>query len=218
MAILSTVEKFPLELRQALLSALSDVSSLRSTAMSCPSFYDAFISAEELITTQVLKNQFDNADILPEAFAAFDSSRTHPWTRRRTRDFIDEHFQSRKLPRDSWKLADALPMGNLHSCVEFFATRFAAEMLSPSSAFAYIDPPPAWPLSRSEMIRVQRAFYRFEVYCNLFRDPELFDFREQRDLFFFKFAHWENEQLACVYGYLFRVVCPGMIICGSCRD
>jgi hypothetical protein len=218
MAVLSTPERFPLELRQALLSALSDVSSLRSTALSCPSFYDAFTSAEELITTQVLNNQLENTDILPEAVAAFNSSRMQPWSSQRTRDFVDAHFHSRRAPPDSWKLVDALPIGNLHSCVEFFATRFVAEMFSPSSTFAYIDPPSAWPLSRNEMIRIQRTFYRFEVYCNLFRNPERFDFREQRDLFFFKFSHWENEQLACVYDYLFRVICPGMIFDGPSRD
>lgn len=68
------------------------------------------------------------------------------------------------------------------------------------------------------MIRIQRAFYRFEVYCNLFQNPERFDFREQRDIFFLKFSDWENEQLACMYDYLFRVICPGTIFDGPNRD
>lgn len=84
-------------------------------------------------------------------------------------------------------------MSNLNSCVEHFAAGFVAEILNQHSAFACIEAPQACPLSRNEITRIQRTFYRFEVYCNLFRDLELSKVREQRDLFFFKFSHWENE-------------------------
>ena len=208
MAVISTIEKFPLELKQALLSALSDISSLRSAALSCSSLYHAFLSAEELITTQVVKNHID-ADVLPEAVAAFNSSRSQSLDTQGVLDFINHHFCSRTSP-DSWTLSEALRLGSLHSTVERFASEFISEMLNTSSKFAYIDAPPGWPVSRHELNRIQRAFYRFEVYCNLFRDPKVFDSFEIGDLFMFSFSHWENEQLACVHDYLFRVVCPGM--------
>jgi hypothetical protein len=217
MAVTSIIEEFPLELKQALLSALSDVSSLRSAALSCLSLYHAFLNAEELITTQVVKNQLD-ADVLPEAVTASKSSRSQCWTRKSIMDFVGQYLRSRMSPPKSWTLSEALPLGNLHSSVERFASDFIAEMLNMSSEFAYIDGPPRQPVSRHEMNRIQRAFYRFEVYCNLFRDPKVFDPSEIRNLFFFKFSHWENEQLACVHDYLFRAVCPGMNVLDPYRD
>jgi hypothetical protein len=217
MAVASMMEEFPLELKQTLLSALSDVSSLRSAALSCSALYHAFLNAEEMITTQVVKNQLD-ADVLPEAAAALKSSRSQSWTRQGVIDFVGQRLRSRMPPPNSWTLSEALPLGNLHSSVERFASEFIAEMLNISSEFAYVDAPPGWPVSRHEMNRVQRAFYRFEVYCNLFRDPEVFEPSEIRDLFFFKFSHWENEQLACVHDYLFRAVCPGMNVLDPYRE
>lgn len=211
MAVISTIEKFPVELKQALLSALSDVPTLRSAARSCSSFYHAFLSAEELITTQVVKNHID-ADVLPEAVVALKSFRSQPFTRQGVADFVDNHLRSRMSPPDSWTLSEAFPLGNLHSSVERFASEFIAEMLNTSSEFAYVDAPPAWPVSRHEMNRIQRAFYRFEIYCNLLRDPDVSQAIDIGKPFFSKFAYWENEQLGCVHDYLFRAVCPGMNI------
>lgn len=209
MASPNPLESLPLELKQELLCALPDILSLRSTILSCYSFYNAFIATERLITTRVLKNQL-NAEILPEAVAALQASQSRPRSRQRTLDFIDEHLHTRAPPPDSWTLSNAWSMSRLHFSVESFAASFVAEMLNPSSEFAYIDAPPAWPLSRNEMNRIQRAFYRFEIYFNLFRDPDLFGFHEKKKPFFFNFSHWENEQLACIYDYLYRATCPGM--------
>lgn len=209
MAVSATIKGLPPELKQALLSALPDVSSLRSAALSCSFLYHAFLSAEELITTQVVKNQID-ADVLPEALTALKTFRSQPWSRQGVIDFVDgHHLCFRTSPPESWSLSEALPLGNLHASVEKFASDFIAEMLNTSSDFAYIDVPPGWPVSRHEMNRIQRAFYRFETYCHLFRNPHAFDAHEMRDVFFFKFSHWENEQLACIHDYLFRAVCPG---------
>jgi hypothetical protein len=210
------LEKLPLELKQDLLSALADVASLRSAALSCPSMYRAFMNAEELITSQVVENQID-ADVLPEALVALMSSRPQPWTMQGVADFIHHHLHARTyLPR-SWTLSEALPLGRLHSGVERFAAELIAEMLNPSSAFAYIDAPPGWSASKTEMDRVQRALYRFEVYCNLFRGPKKFELGDIEELFLFRFSYWENEQLACVHDYLFRAVCPGTDVSDSCR-
>ncbi len=207
LSVISMMERFPLELKQALLSSLLDVYSLRSAALCCSSFYHAFLSAEELITTQVVKNQLD-AEVISEAVIALQSS-GQSWTRQGVLDFVDHHLRTRTTPPTSWTLSEALPLSNLHTNVERFTSEFIAEMLNTSSEFAYIDAPPTWPVSKKEMNRIQRTFYRFEVYCNLFHDSKLFEASEIEDLFFSKFSYWENEQLACVHDYLFRVVCPG---------
>ncbi|RFN53678.1 hypothetical protein FIE12Z_2019 [Fusarium flagelliforme] len=81
-------------------------------------------------------------------------------------------------------------------------------------------------LSSGESYRVARAFYRFQIYTNLFaesqEDPDLFAWyegdgeettdeaeedipspvKDQKYLFFDQHQPWVNEQLACVYNFL----------------
>ena len=109
-------------------------------------------------------------------------------------------------------MADASAISNLHSCVEYWSEKFVTEMFNTASAFAYIDAPPADPLSQNEKNRIQRALYRFEVYQNLCRE---IDVRENRGLLICKFSDCENEQLACVHDYLFRAICPGIDVLDS---
>jgi hypothetical protein len=210
MTALPIIQRLPTELKQCLLSAMSDIPTLRSMALSCSSYCYAFSNAETLITAQVMRNQMD-VDVLPEAVAAFESSRLQPKTQQCARDFVRHHLHSRTAPTELWTLSKALSVSKLQSRVEFFARGFTAETLGDSSALGYLDhAPPHWRLSRTEVNRIHRAFYRFEVYCNLFRDPTLFNLSEQKDLFFSRFSNWENEQLACVHDFLFRLVCPGV--------
>lgn len=68
------MKTLPVELVGVILLALPDVSSLQAAVISCPLLYHAFLEAEEAITAQVLSNQID-ASVLPEAMAAFESSR-----------------------------------------------------------------------------------------------------------------------------------------------
>lgn len=70
----STIEQFPTELKQCILSALPDIHSLRALTPTCSSFYHAFKNAESLITPQVFQNQFD-PDVLPEAVTVLKASR-----------------------------------------------------------------------------------------------------------------------------------------------
>lgn len=53
------------------------------------------------------------------------------------------------------------------------------------------------------MNRVQRAFYQFEVYCNLFRDLKVLDSVETGDMFLF------NSPAARVSGsHAFMIIFP----------
>lgn len=205
MAPASPLARLPPELKQEILSALPDVWSLRSMALTCSSFYNAFINAERLITTRVLKNHVA-ADVLPDAIAALRSSQVEPWMWREIREFGSKRLHSQASPPASWTMVDALAVSNLHSCVEYWSEKFVKEMFNTASIFAYIDAPPAGSLSQNEKNRIQRAFYRFEVYQNLCRG---FDVRENGGFLICKDSDCENEQLACVHDYLFRAICPG---------
>jgi F-box domain len=207
----SPIESLPPELVQHILSFVPDVTSLLATILTCSSVYNAFIGVEVHITSQLVRN-FMDVEVLPEAAAALKSSGLAPWTLESMQKFVDDQLLSRQAPLLSWTLSEALPLNHLHRHVEYFALDFASRALAKLAAPGDTNAMPASSPTLDELYRIQRAFYRFEIYCNLFgeRKPPAFEVRDHEDVFFFKFAPWENEQLCCIHDYLFNAVSPGM--------
>ena len=121
----SALECMPVELMQQLLGFLPDLMSLKSTVLTCSSIHKAFISAEHLITTSVLKNQVD-PEVLPEAVAALESSCLQGRTHERICEFVHDHLDSRKSQLRPWTLSEALALGGLHRHVQSLAAAFAS--------------------------------------------------------------------------------------------
>ncbi|KAF2789047.1 hypothetical protein K505DRAFT_365959 [Melanomma pulvis-pyrius CBS 109.77] len=198
------IQNLSVELQQVILSNIPDVLSLRSAALSCRVLYNALLSAETIITTRVLLNQVD-FDVLPEANIAQEALRLVPCTENRIRDFIAKHLHKRQPPPESWNLCDAVTIAKFHTCVSELALQFiaTAAMKSPICGTR--------PITRAEISRIERAMYRFEIFCNLFRGFEKSDPRLLNQLwatFFLNFSPWENEQLACVHDHLVQAVYP----------
>ncbi|KAI9775732.1 MAG: hypothetical protein M1839_000934 [Geoglossum umbratile] len=182
------------------MSAIADVQSLKSAALSCPSLYHAFSGAETMITTRVLSSQVSNG-VLPEAAAALESSQLDPPTAQGIQNFVKKHLCRRRLPPRSWTLCDALSVGKFHLCLSSFATKFANTSLTN-------EPLRSATPTQSERDRIERALYRFEIFCNLFRNSNVANVEDQQDLFFTKFSPWEMEQLGCIHDFLIRQVSP----------
>ncbi|KAI3323322.1 hypothetical protein HD806DRAFT_544087 [Xylariaceae sp. AK1471] len=215
----SPIGELPVELVRSVLSALPDITSLKTAVLSCPLFYYTFLEAETTITMQVLLNEI-GISVLPEAIAAYESSRVRsvvsdPICPEAIVDFLNQNFSQRLTPPRCCSLQKALQLERLHLCVDGFAQKFASAALAEH------------PIDRSESLatyeetcRIERALYRFEIYCNLFSKPrkvrpypwwelpEEPDPIEQKKLFFDKFAPWENEQLGCIHDFLFRIISP----------
>ncbi|RDL31018.1 Uncharacterized protein BP5553_09807 [Venustampulla echinocandica] len=126
---MSAIDMLPVEIIQALMSALPNVASLKSMALACPSFYRAFNDSQMLITTHVLLNEVDPG-ILPEAFAVLQSSRVRSWTRQGVTDFVSRHLNIRTASAQSWTLSDALLISKLHFHIHYFAEDFASKSLA----------------------------------------------------------------------------------------
>ncbi len=206
------------ELKCAIFTNLLDVTSVRSLALISSSFYYTFLDAEHLILTQVLQNEI-STDLLHGAFAAYQASKIPVWTKPAVHEFLGEYF-GKLVPHKAkkWSLSEALHMSKLHRCVEFFAAKFASVALSKNPTTRDSNATP----SCTEMIRIKRILYRFELYCNLFRKPGFdrmvrgerncliqpspFRTQEQQDIFFDMFAPWENEQLGCIHDYLIEEI------------
>ena len=202
------------ELKCAVFANLPDVTSTKSLALVSSSFYYTFLDAQTLILSQVLQNEIPT-DLMHGAFAAYNASRIPVWTKQAVQDFLDEYFGN-SVPHKAqkWNLSEALRMSKFHSCVELFATEFASSALSKNPSTRGSNAAPSF----TEILRIKRTLYRFELYCNLFRKPSYhrmirgarncliqprpFGASEQREIFFGLFSPWENEQLGCIYDYL----------------
>lgn len=206
------------ELKCAIFTSLPDVTSAKSLALTASSFYYTFLDAQSLILTQVLQNEI-TTDLLHGAFAAYKATKIPVWTKQAVQDFLAEYFgKSVTHEAHRWNLSEALHMSKIHSCVEFFATEFASFALSKNRTIQGSNAAPSF----TELIRIRRVLYRFELYCNLFRKPGFdrmlrgerncliqpspFKAQEQRGIFFDMFSPWENEQLGCIHDYLIEEI------------
>jgi hypothetical protein len=202
----SPIENLSVELKQTILSSIPDVLSLRSAALSCPALYHPLLSAETIITTRVLLNEV-GFDVLSEACITQEALRLDCPTEQDIRDFIAKNLHERRLPPQSWTLSAAIPIAKFHACLSDMALKFIRTTA--------MKPPlcGTGPVTRAEISRIERAMYRFEMFCGLFSG-----FGNCRshlleglwDTLFLNFSPWENEQLACVHDYLVQAVYPGM--------
>ena len=157
------LELLPIEVKQAIMSTLPDVRSLKSITLTSSSLCQAFTGAKVLITSRVLLNKVE-FDVLPEAAAALESSRLEPRTRRRIQDFVFQHLHIRGPPPQAWTLSDALLISKVYDHVHYFAADLASKTLAKPPISTDLKPDQA-PLSQNEMTRIMRTFYRFEIYC-----------------------------------------------------
>lgn len=214
-AIDSRMKLLPTELVQAILSQTSDAFSLISLAQCCSSFHRAFLADQDRILQTVLRNEIA-ADVLPDALTTFASARllhgveltTSPSTPNRERDYLSDLRQLAERGPVSWSISKALAISDLHGNVDFFSSEFASTLQA--NPFTGITHKCAIALTSREIHRIQRSFYRYELFCNLFRNGAMSS-EDSCRRFFIKFAPWENEQLASVYEYLFNRLSTGRI-------
>jgi hypothetical protein len=199
----SLIKRLPVELLRLILYSLSDVASLESTALSCRSFYLAFIGNENDIVTDTLLAEI-GSDVLPEVALAIEASR---WESKykSAAEFCHENL-SRRHPasQSSWTLTDGLKISKLWLAVSDLTGKFMKACFAHTAMtlVASISP------TVSEIARINRAFCRFEIFRHLYIDES--DEEHITKHFFHKFSPWENEQLASVHDYLVRAVSLSM--------
>ncbi|KAG4432114.1 hypothetical protein IFR05_012413 [Cadophora sp. M221] len=202
----SPIELLPIETQQAILSSLTDIASLQQCALSCPTLYSSYKAAEKIIISQVLFKQI-GIGVLPEAVMALSSSRLKFIE---LESFTSANFQKRQPAPEVYTFKDALLISNFHLIVEFLTRDFVHKALAASP---FMEPSGlVVPATPTEIDRIQRAFYMFEIYRNIFTRHYFnrqWRSEAQQGMFFQYFSAWQNEQLACVHDYLVQIVIPG---------
>ncbi|KAH6669044.1 hypothetical protein B0J14DRAFT_156039 [Halenospora varia] len=185
--------------------------------------HDAFLGSPALITRKVLSNEI-TTDVLPEAFAVFETATrkeipgdNHDGNRPQedisdTEQVLLRHAKKRQPPPRELNLAQASWMSDMHRHVRYFAADFAAEALTNLQNSPYAANSPPAPANQADISRIERAFYRFELFCNTYK-PRRLRFgnrsavsRNMQLRVANKYTPWENEQLACISDYLIRKI------------
>ncbi|KAI9837644.1 MAG: hypothetical protein M1837_002931 [Sclerophora amabilis] len=215
----------PVELRYLILREVSSPKDLHSLIRASSSFYSTFLSRKSSVLCQVLRNSV-HPEVLPLALACVHASEIaklikdqhNHSTRQNIIDFLRDHVNpGRPSLGDLRDLAVSIPLSRLWLTVDTFISDFGCRSLEAftdhtSSSFPASDEPfkdLESLLSITERGRLQRAFFRFELYRRLFYTPRshrrslgLFDKLEQYRLFLSFLSPWEIEELACVHQYL----------------
>ena len=221
----ATLEGLPVEIQSAILFAIPDIASLRNLTHASPQYHSAYLSQRLEILERILFNSI-HPDVLYDAFCAISSSNTLTGNIedrvRRVNIFLSEYRDS----RDTWtspehfdlEIASRLAQLQIrvqHATKDFCQRAFLSCPCTDNQADDCRQ------LSTNETRRLYRAFYRFEIFCNLFRDrrespidgepsdasraskngiSEL-DSTQKSSRFLDLFNPWEVEELACVRDY-----------------
>ena len=208
------METLPAEIRSKIYTCLSDLASVKNLSETCTAFHEVFSSAKDAILRAVVLNCIDHC-LLREIWAVSKSLQMTTWSRQAVIGIIDLfcefEFSTIKI---EWDMPTSLEIYRLQKLVHDFTADFALITLSrscvtPSEGTSCSPPTP------SELQRIERKFWLFELYCNLFRQGDAYTTRvgedrfspeEQKAIFLDHFTAFENEQLGCVHDYLWDQV------------
>jgi hypothetical protein len=207
----------PIELRISILQELSDIGDLFSAVSSHRLLAEA-LHESPTIVGHVLGNEID-ARLWPVAMTIWQMR-----TRRNDTKVYDERDASSILeecqsttPQEAWKYLNTVDLAEahkyfhqLHCAINKFTTDFISMALGFLAVDGVLQHSPPVP-SPTEVYRVQRAFYFFELFCCLWDDgPYISDWDRQWSMpLSVGFDPWINEQLASVYEYLLRQLTIG---------
>ena len=221
----ATLEGLPVEIQSAILFAIPDIASLRNLIHASPQYHSAYLSQRLEVLQRILFNSI-HPDVMYDAFFAISSSETLTGNIedrvRRVDIFLSEYKDSCETwtSPEHFDLESASRLAQLQIRVQHATEHFCRRAFS-SRPCTDNQADDCRQLSSNETRRLYRAFYRFEIFCNLFRDrrespidgepsdasraskngiSEL-DSTQKSSRFLGLFNPWEVEELACIRDY-----------------
>ncbi|KAI8689443.1 hypothetical protein NCS56_00207800 [Fusarium sp. Ph1] len=205
---LSRLEQLPPELRLSILTTL-DLDQVKNLIKSCPTFYQQYRQDRKFILGSALHTTLGSITV--DAYAVHLTSpakfdRVHPEDAiprflkdyRRLRSSLDFSLLEKGLTRN-----DMSELAVFYLFVVQPFTKMYKNWAFINIANDFKDPKTAAqnpPLTLTEEMRIMRALYRFQLWCNLFGHSES-GFVEVRilDMFFGLYEPWEVEEINSVH-------------------
>lgn len=206
----SMLETLPPELRVQVLCHISDLNDLRALMFASPVFYQQYRLDRKPVLSQVLVSTLGS--LLADAYGVQRSATIYspprPLSLDAMRQFIQNYTSLRsampELVLEDCTLADLVDMAAFHQSVARpLSVKCAALFLQNLDPSLEVDG-----LSGTEQIRLLRALYRFQLYCNLFgqgpkpgqrRKVARLDPAETLALLFGSLKPWEVEEIDSIY-------------------
>ena len=217
----SHIEGLPAELQIDILKYLCTTRALRSLIYASPRYYQVFLAAKESILSEHIKNII-SMEAMPDALKASSESRDPPYglsfrdveesLARFDEKLLNSIFMEMKLP-----VSESVRLIKLNNSITYHMEGFAGYTLrnlyvcsmsiDPKLTTTSIDPNST---SETEHIRLQRAFYRVDLFCYVFHSSDKFNHRTHKQIaskaqeahFLSRLPPWEVEEIACVWHYL----------------
>ncbi|KAF4956156.1 hypothetical protein FGADI_3967 [Fusarium gaditjirri] len=219
---MASILSLPLHLIADILRLLDHIQELPPILLSHRIFYSALLDTPSL-PAEIIRNQIPD-NLLPLAFTAFKSHQSVRETSGiSVEEFLSHCYSNSVQNVDGSQLhltvGEALEVVRVNDALSGLRDEFALCSLRKLHGVKQDEPMASdHGLSPGEYYRISRAFYRFQIYRNLFLDKEqvvdlfpsydddededLSSDNELKKLFFDRHSPWVNEQLACVYEFL----------------
>lgn len=223
-----SLDDFPAELRVIILLQCPDISTLRALVKSSPLWHISYRDHRRTILSGVLHNLLP-PEVFYEAWSVYQASNLEsnvPAVERiqYVQAFLSNYSKVRrngKYPIHTDGMYALTTMARL-------STKIGAVILDYSQHNLTKNPLSKMPqteyssMTRSEMIRLSRGLYRFELFTTLFGEQEdsgelkdadnnwgmygrVFGIRRISSLFLSQFAAWEVEEIICIGRYILDV-------------
>ncbi|GFG14448.1 hypothetical protein IFM61392_08460 [Aspergillus lentulus] len=237
-----TFEGLPVELQISILFNINDVDSLRSLVFASPTYHRAYQLVRQELLYVLLQSSYDGLVDIADALAAVRSRGLYavkPSNRAKIIALLDSRRRSeeiRRLGLSSWPFPDepadieeTIQLLHLHRLSAFLLDDYTRTATRPEwmDLEKWKDEILPLTLSRTEQTRFLRAFYRMQIYGNIFGPIELplgaDDVEEENEwfdtsggrtptftdeevwrLFFGPMAPWEVEEFSCFWRHCYH--------------
>jgi len=207
------LEALPFEIQRLILSQVPTIDDLRALVHASPQLHRVYVEDRAPILREFVERAFDG--FLVDAQAAYRSG-TDDFQLSRTEaalwEFVDDYQQrlSETVARSDLLLEHLVQMVRFHcSIIEPLTERYATWALA-----ALSSSPQDYPLSDTERRRIQRGFYRLQVFCNVcgFRGTgqsaeECIGYSDPVESLrvLSLFPAWQIEEMLCAHAFVMDV-------------
>ncbi|KAF4340260.1 hypothetical protein FBEOM_5771 [Fusarium beomiforme] len=207
-ADLSLIESLPLDILHDVLLAIDSVADFSSMIRASPTIYRHYLRSRVFW----LRNCFELelGAVVFDAFAVYRSSTTEFRTKR-TKDSVFRFIETYRLQRRQQNTPQSVLIDHdkIIPLVAFYTKivkRLAKQFVAWTQAHHAGLSSPAQ-LSTTEARRILRAFYRYQLFCNLFSPaPQsrrgICTNEERLEWFLDIFEPWEIEEILCVNAFV----------------
>ena len=213
-----SLEHMPFEIKIMLMSKMSSIDTLKNIVQASPDYHQAYLRArEEILHSITIRILYDSGVSTLDAWTTVNAPQIDLNVDHR-REMIIQYLQRygdcMTDGRPRFTVNESLDVLSLHHKIEVLIGGYCRDKLTKNQLSG--EEHVFREASLSELHRLYRAFYRFEIYCRIFcgtkghlegrgrayPPSEDFDEVDVAEIFLGLFPVHEVEELACVHKYI----------------